>query len=164
MALTVLDAFENYEGLLDRSKHEDKIEDFKFWVEICVILGVETIQIPATFEEANITSGDEKLIINDLREVADIGLSVIPPIKIAYEPLGWSTHVKTWEYALELIKKVDRVNIGLCLDTFHIASLLSHSPETSTGLREGGEEALKQSLKVGVILSHHSILTHNTSL
>lgn len=68
--------------------------------------------------------------------------------QIAYEPMGWCTHVKTWEVALELIKKVDRPNIGLCLDTFHIASYLLHSPETADGLRDGGEAALKDSLDV----------------
>jgi hypothetical protein len=75
-------------------------------------------------------------------------------VQIAYEPMGWCTYVKTWETALELIEKVDRPNIGLCLDTFHIASLLSHSPETKDGLREGGEAALKDSLEV----STHSLL------
>lgn len=44
---------------------------------------------------------------------------------------------------------MDRANLGLCLDSFHIASLLSHSPETTNGLREGGEAALKASLDVG---------------
>lgn len=62
--------------------------------------------------------------------------------------MGWSTHVKSWETALEIIHKVDRPNIGLCLDTFHIASLISHSPETNNGVRAGGHKALKESLEV----------------
>ena len=67
--------------------------------------------------------------------------------------MGWCTHVRTWEVALELIKKVDQPNIGLCLDAFHIASYLSHSPETTSGLRDGGEAALKDSLEVSATFS-----------
>lgn len=81
--------------------------------------------------------------------------------QIAYEPLGWSTHVKTWELALDIIHRVERPNIGLCLDTFHIVSLLSHSPETVDGLREGGEAALQASLDVRWSLSH--LLRKNTN-
>jgi hypothetical protein len=78
----VLDAFEGYEGLLDRTRHDEKIEEFKFWVELCGILGIEQIQIPATFDPADVASGDLDLIVADLREVADIGLSVSPPVKV----------------------------------------------------------------------------------
>lgn len=90
LALAVLDAFEGYEGLLDRTKHAEKIEDFKFWVELCGILGVECIQIPATFGSAETTSGDEKVIIDDLREVADIGLSVVPNVKVSLPTATYS--------------------------------------------------------------------------
>ncbi|PWN36980.1 xylose isomerase-like protein [Meira miltonrushii] len=147
LVLTVLDAFENYEGLIDRSKHVEQFEDFQFWIELCGIMGIEYIQIPASFQPTDLLSKDEDLIIEDLRKVADAGLSVIPPVKIAYEPLGWSTYIKTWEQGLEIVKKVNRSNFGLCLDTFHIASLLSHSPETKDGLREGGDIVLKESLE-----------------
>ncbi|ORY90314.1 xylose isomerase-like protein [Leucosporidium creatinivorum] len=146
LVCVALDAFEGYEGLIDRARHDEKIKEFKFWIELCGILGIEQIQIPATYDPLDVASGDLDLIVADLREVSDIGLSVSPPIKIAYEPLGWSTHVKTWELALDIIHRVERPNIGLCLDTFHIVSLLSHSPETVDGLREGGEAALQASL------------------
>lgn len=56
--------------------------------------------------------------------------------------------MNSWEYAYELVKEVNRPNFGLCLDTFHIASYLSHSPETKDGLRKGGEASLRESLEV----------------
>lgn len=83
LTLSVLDAFEGYEGLIDLNKHAEKIEAFKYWIELCGILGIEYIQIPATFEPADTASGDEYVIIKDLREVADIGLSVIPNVKVS---------------------------------------------------------------------------------
>lgn len=62
--------------------------------------------------------------------------------------MGWCTHVATWEKALDVIREVQRPNIGLCLDTYHIASLLWASPRTEDGLREGGEDALSATLEV----------------
>ncbi|KAM0752621.1 xylose isomerase-like protein [Meredithblackwellia eburnea MCA 4105] len=146
LALMVMDAFEGYEGLKDRKKHDELVEDFKFWVELCGILGIEMIQIPATFHPKEQLSEDLEVHAEDLRKLCDIGLSVTPNIKIAYEPMGWCTYIKSWEQAQALIGKVQRPNIGLCLDTFHIASLLWASPNTKNGLREGGEEELKKSL------------------
>ncbi|GAA6019104.1 hypothetical protein JCM10207_006544 [Rhodosporidiobolus poonsookiae] len=146
LVCVVLDAFEGYEGLIDRKRHEELVDEWRFWVELCGILGIEHIQIPASFAPKEKATGDLDTIVADLQKLADIGLSVTPPVKIAYEPLGWSTYVETWEKALDICHRVQRPNIGLCLDTFHIASLLSHSPETKDGLREGGEAALKASL------------------
>jgi len=85
LALTVLDAFEGYEGLIDRKKHAEKVEFFRFWVEICGILGIEYIQIPATFEPKEVATGEEMVIVEDLRIVADIGLSVTPSVKVGSE-------------------------------------------------------------------------------
>ncbi|BGP37644.1 hypothetical protein JCM10449v2_001561 [Rhodotorula kratochvilovae] len=163
LVCVVLDAFENFEGLLDRERRAQRIEDFRFWVEIAGILGIENIQIPASFEQEDQTTGDIEVIVADLRELADIGLSVSPPVKIAYEPLGWSTYIRTWEQALDVCHRVDRPNIGLCLDTFHIASLLWGSPETENGLREGGDAALKESLERLRKISPADILVYQLS-
>ncbi|GAA6043174.1 hypothetical protein JCM8097_008708 [Rhodosporidiobolus ruineniae] len=162
IVLVVLDAFEGYEGLLDRKRHDELVDEYRFWVELAGIMGIEQIQIPATFEPKEKTAGDIDQIVNDLKELVDIGLSVSPPVKIAYEPLGWSTHVRTWEEALDICHRVGR-GIGLCLDTFHIASLISNSPETEDGLREGGKAALKASLDRLRQVSPDDILVYQIS-
>lgn len=79
----MLDAFENFEGLIDRRSFAAKIEEFRFWVEISTILGIEIIQVPASFEPATVATGDEKQIIFDLQTLADIGLSVVPAINVS---------------------------------------------------------------------------------
>ncbi|GAA6049865.1 hypothetical protein JCM3770_004221 [Rhodotorula araucariae] len=163
LVCVVLDAFEGYEGLVDRARHDELVNEFAFWVELCGILGIEQIQIPASFVPADKATRDVELVVADLRELADIGLSVSPPVKIAYEPLGWSTHIKTWEQALDVCHRVGRLNIGLCLDTFHIASLLWGSPETVGGLREGGDVALKESLDRLRKISPSGILVYQLS-
>jgi 4-hydroxyphenylpyruvate dioxygenase len=41
-------------------------------------------------------------------------------VRIAYEAVSWGTHVNTWEAAWELVKEVGHMNLGICLDTFHV--------------------------------------------
>ncbi|KAM0752618.1 xylose isomerase-like protein [Meredithblackwellia eburnea MCA 4105] len=146
ISFVALDAFDGYEGLKDRQKHSLLIEKFKFWTELCQILGIQLILVPASFSSEEDVTGDADVISSDLRELCDIGLLVSPPIKIAYEALPWSTFVSSWERALEVCKQVGRPNIGVCLDTFHIVSLLWGSPTTENGRREEGEHRLKESL------------------
>jgi len=88
LVCAVLDAFEGYEGLLDRARHAQKIDEFKFWVEIAGILGIEQIQIPAAFNPAEEVSGEHDVIVADLREVCDIGLSVSPAVKVSQTGTG----------------------------------------------------------------------------
>lgn len=73
-------------------------------------------------------------IIQDLRELAD--KLAQHKFRIAYENWCWSTHAMTWKDAWEIVKAVDRPNVGLCLDTFQTAGSEWGDPTTSTGLIE----------------------------
>lgn len=92
LVCAVLDAFEGYEGLLDREQHDRLVDDFKFWVELCGIMGIEMVQVPASFETSEKATDDVDVLVADLRELADIGLSVSPPIKVRL-PLCGPRHV-----------------------------------------------------------------------
>lgn len=83
LVLAVIDAFENYEGLKDRTKHDELFKEFEFWIELCGIMGIEYIQIPATYKSSDAFSGDKNLITKDLRKAAEAGLSVTPPVKVS---------------------------------------------------------------------------------
>ncbi len=39
---------------------------------------------------------------------------------IAYEALAWGQFVATWQDALKMVEKVERMNFGLCWDAFHV--------------------------------------------
>ena len=84
-------------------------------------------------------------MISDLRELADL----LAPhnFRIAYENWCWSTHAPDWKDVWEVAQKVDRPNIGLCLDTFQSAGGEWGDPTTKSGLLEAqktGEEDLQQ--------------------
>ena len=115
-----LQPFLFYEGLIDHKKHDELIEKIKVWFRIVKKLGTTTIQVPANFLPADQLTGDFKIIVDDLRKLADLGLKENPPVRFAYGNLCWSTYPDTWQKAWDVVKRVDRHNFGLCLDTFNI--------------------------------------------
>ena len=143
-----LQPFRDYEGLINRKHHEEKISELKNWLILCKILRTDMIVITSVFPSPLPTAtGDEDRIINDLREVADFGAEGNPPIRFAYEPISWGAHVNTWQHAWRIIQRADRQNLGLCLDTFHVAAKVWADPESINGRRQAAEDALRQDLE-----------------
>jgi 4-hydroxyphenylpyruvate dioxygenase len=145
-----LQPFLFYEGLLDREQHAKLIKKLHLWLDIADALGTSTVQIPSNFLPASQLTGDFDVIVKDLIEVADIGSTRPRPIRFAYENLCWGTHVDTWEAAWEVVRRVDRANFGICLDTFNIAGRVWADPETADGKVEDADRRLKESLKAMV--------------
>ncbi|CAG9936196.1 unnamed protein product [Clonostachys rosea f. rosea IK726] len=136
-----------YEGLKDRAQHDALIEKMKLWLQIVKILKTDIIQIPANFLPADHLIGDFDLIASDLRELADLGATETPVVKFAYENLCWSTHVDTWDKLWDVVKRVDRPNFGVCLDTFNIAGRVWADPASPTGKTPNADAELASSLE-----------------
>jgi 4-hydroxyphenylpyruvate dioxygenase len=128
-----LQPFLFYEGLVDRNEHAAMIGKLHLWFEIVKILGTDVIQIPTQFRRDKGVSGDLETIVADMVEVADLGLKEEPPVKFAYENLAWGTFVDTWEGVWEVVRRVDRWNFGVCLDTFNIVGRVWADPEREDG-------------------------------
>ena len=75
-----------------------------------------------------------------------MGLAANPPIRFAYESLCWSTRVDVWERCWEVVRRVDRPNFGMCLDTFNIAGRIFADPAVANGRTPNAEEAVRQSM------------------
>jgi 4-hydroxyphenylpyruvate dioxygenase len=144
--IVCLQPFSHYEGLLDRSEHDRRLEQLKFWIQLAHELNTDIIQIPASFLPAEQVTEDLELIVSDLREVADMGLRATPPIRFAYEGLCWSTRVDTWERCWEVVQRVDRPNFGMCLDTFNIAGRIYADPAVASGRTQDADEAVRSSI------------------
>jgi sugar phosphate isomerase/epimerase len=87
------------------------------------------------------------LVAEDLGELADILHS--SGQRIAFEFLSWSTAAPTWSNAWEIVKKADRPNLGICIDTFHIVAVEWADPTTTSGQLEdpNAVEKFNMSLK-----------------
>lgn len=126
ISIVCLQPFMHYEGLRDRKRHSQRIEEMKHWIRLAKALRTDIISIPSTSLPEEEVSGDLDLIVSDMREVAD--LAAPENIKIAYEALAWGTYVDTWEQTYEVVQQVGRPNFGICLDTFNIAARVYADP------------------------------------
>lgn len=142
-----LQPFLFYEGLKDRQQHAKLIEKMKLWLQLAQKLDTRTIQIPANFLPADQLTDDIDVIVDDLRQLADMGAAQTPVVRYAYENLCWSTVNDTWEKIWEVVKRVDRPNFGMCLDTFNIAGKVWADPACTTGKTTNADMELKKSLE-----------------
>lgn len=145
LQVVCLQPFMYYEGLVDNHQHQQRVEDLKFWFEICQILNTDLVQIPSNFQ-AEGTTGDIDRIVADLRLAAELGAQQSPPIRIAYEAISWGTHIDTWEQAWDVVTRVNLPNFGLCLDTFHIAGRVWADPTSQNGLSPDSDYELERTL------------------
>jgi len=145
--IIALQPFMHYEGLRDREEHARRIEEMKLWLKLAKILGTNLIQIPSTFLPEDIMTGDMDVIVDDFREVAELGLKEEPVINFAYESLAWGTYCNTWDQCWKVVEQVDMSNFGICLDTYNIAAKVYADPAAPSGKTPNAEVAIKASIQ-----------------
>lgn len=146
LEIICLQPFAHYEGLVDRTEHERRLEKLALWIELAHELDTDIIQIPSNFLPADQVADDLDLIVADLRKVADIGSRQSPPIRFVYESLCWGTRVDVWEKCWEVVQRVNRPNFGICLDTFNIAGRIYADPKSPTGRTADADDAVRLSM------------------
>ncbi|QDS75688.1 hypothetical protein FKW77_007751 [Venturia effusa] len=147
LTIIALQPFMHYEGLRDREEHARRIEEMKSWIEMARILGTDLIEIPSTFVPEDECTGDFNTIVQDLREIADLGLQECPPTRFAYEALAWGTWTSTWEQAYDIVCAVDRPNFGLVMDTFNMAAKIYADPASPTCKTPDADAAIASSIQ-----------------
>jgi 4-hydroxyphenylpyruvate dioxygenase len=136
----------HYEGLLDREEHARQVDSLKMLFQIMRILGADILLIPSNFLQQGI-SGDQEMIVQDLLEIAELGLRETPVVRFAYENLCWGTFVNTWEQAWAIVAAVDKPNFGICLDTFNVGGSQWADPSSPDGKIANADAVLCASLK-----------------
>ena len=91
---------------------------------------------------------DRDLFVKDLRQLSD--MLAEHNFRLAYENWCWSTHAPTWRDVWDIVDKVDRPNIGLCLDTFQTGGYEWADPTTETGLVDKPKEQLEADFKASM--------------
>ncbi|KAI6914593.1 xylose isomerase-like protein [Hortaea werneckii] len=136
-------SFQNFEG--QQTPLHERLQKASEWLAITNALGAAHLQVPSNYDRG--ASGEPNVIRSELQQLADLAKSFNPPIKIAYENLGWGTHCHLWQQALEIVRQVDRENFGLCLDSFHFSVALWADPYSPTGIQPNGDRQLEDSLR-----------------
>ncbi|KAL1680243.1 xylose isomerase-like protein [Schizophyllum commune] len=133
LSILMLQPFANFEGWKEGSEErKDAFECAKGWIRIMQAVGTDMLQVGSTNSEGIDTSPDR--IVEDLRELAD--MLAAHKFRLAYENWCWSTHAPTWRTVWDIVRRVDRPNVGLCLDTFQTAGSEWADPTTASGLIE----------------------------
>lgn len=143
LSILALVPFENFEG--SKTPLQDRLSTAAHWINIAHILRATYIQVPSQYDRNCI--GNEAVIVSELQQLADLASATTPVISIAYEPMSWGIHYPTWESSLRLAELVDRLNFGICLDSFHVITRLWASPFEPSGRYPNGARDLADSLR-----------------
>ncbi len=146
LSVIALRPFLFYE-LVSRNQHAKRMDKLRLWFRLAHILGTDLIQIPSNFLDEIQLSADMRLIVNDLQEVTELGLRETPIIRFAYEAVTWAPNSNTWDRSWEIVRKVNRNNFGLRLDSFNILAGLYGDPISDIGMVPNPDSDVKTSLK-----------------
>jgi sugar phosphate isomerase/epimerase len=152
LTIITLQPLFNFAGVL--TPLETRLDAAREYLRLARAMGTTLIQVPSTYEPNSI--GDEKVVVDELRALADLGVEETPdllesgPIAFAYEALSWGIHHAWLDDAVRIVKLVDRPNFGLCLDTYHVIARVwadPHAPAGGSGIAPGGPAALRATLQ-----------------
>ena len=94
----------------------------------------------------------------DLAELAD--LAARRGFRIGYEALAWGKHVHDWMQAWDLVRRADRPNLGIVLDSFH--AFARKNPIEGIAAIPGDRIALIQAADApGILMDTLSLSRHH---
>ncbi|KKY15807.1 putative 3-dehydroshikimate [Phaeomoniella chlamydospora] len=133
LEIMLMQPFANFEGWERGSKEsEDAFERAAGWINIMKAAGCDTLQVGST-DAPDVTS-DKQQMARDLADLCE--LLADHGLRLAYENWCWATHAPTWSDVWDIVKRVEKPNIGLCLDTFQTAGGEFADPTTESGVIE----------------------------
>ncbi|MHC6177827.1 bifunctional sugar phosphate isomerase/epimerase/4-hydroxyphenylpyruvate dioxygenase family protein [Glutamicibacter sp. X7] len=117
LTLDLFQPFRDFEGVTE-SLLLGNLRRAEAKFQLMQSLGMDLILLCSNVGTATIN--DDDLFVEQLRRLAELAEKY--QIRIAYEALAWGTFVNTYQHSWEIVRRVDRSNVGLCIDSFHILS------------------------------------------
>ena len=121
LRVTGFQVLRDFEGLSGHL-HAYKVDVARAMLQMCQALGAKVL-LACSSASAHAT-GDVDLLARDLRKLAMLAVPL--GIRVAYEALSWGRHVNEFPQAWEIVRRADRANLGLALDSYHL--LASETP------------------------------------
>ncbi|KAK4234041.1 xylose isomerase-like protein [Achaetomium macrosporum] len=135
LKVLVLQPFSNFEGWPQGSQqHREAFARAEAWIDIMEAAGTDMLQVGSSDSPDMLRDVDQ--LAADLASLAD--MLAARGFRLAYENWCWATCAPRWKDVWEIVKKADRPNIGLCLDTFQTAGGEWGDPTTKSGRIEAG--------------------------
>ncbi|WP_327036884.1 sugar phosphate isomerase/epimerase and 4-hydroxyphenylpyruvate domain-containing protein [Microbacterium sp. CH12i] len=122
LRIEMFQPFRDVEGTAD-DVFADTLRRAEAKFEIMNRLGTDLMLVCSNVGTATID--DDEIVARQLGELAD--RAAVHGIRLAYEALAWGKYVDDYRRTWEIVKRADRANLGVCLDSFHILSLAHDS-------------------------------------
>jgi len=115
LRVTGFQVLRDFEGLSGHL-HAYKVDIARAMLSMCRALGSKVLLVCST--TSTHATEDSEAFVRDLRKLAM--LAVPMDIRIAYEALSWGRHVNEMPQAWDLVRRADRSNLGLAVDSYHL--------------------------------------------
>ena len=120
LRVTGLQMLHDFEGLAGHL-HDYKVDIAKAMLAMCHALGANVLLVSSS--TSNHASDDRDHLVRDLRKLAMLAVPL--GIKVGYEALSWGRCINDYSKAWDIVEEVDRGNLGLDLDLFHMLAMKS---------------------------------------
>lgn len=108
-------ALRDFEGLSGRFL-DYKIDIAKSMLRMAQQTGADLLLVSSSTSPQ--ASGEIETIVQHLQLLSALATPL--GLRIAYEPLAWGRHINDYPSAWQVIEQVNRENVGLVLDSFHL--------------------------------------------
>ncbi|WP_334121418.1 bifunctional sugar phosphate isomerase/epimerase/4-hydroxyphenylpyruvate dioxygenase family protein [Glutamicibacter sp.] len=117
LSLDLFQPFRDFEGVTEEQLQANLHRaEAKF--QLMQRLGMDLMLLCSNVGTASIN--DDDLFVAQIRQLSDLAAKY--DVRIAYEALAWGKFVDTYQHSWDIVKRVDRANVGICIDSFHILS------------------------------------------
>ncbi|KAL9057935.1 MAG: hypothetical protein Q9162_002062 [Coniocarpon cinnabarinum] len=143
LKILMLQPFANFEGWpVNSPERQAAFARAEGWIRVMQAVGTDMLQVGSTDTPSPPLSDDPNDLSRDLAELADL----LAPhgFRLCYENWCWATHGQTWKQVWQIAQRADRLNIGLCLDTFQEAGAQWADPTKSSGRIQHDDLSAKQ--------------------
>ena len=118
LRVTGFQVLRDFEGLSGHL-HAYKVDIARAMLSMCRALGSKVLLVCST--TSTHAENDSDAFVRDLAKLAM--LAVPFDIRIAYEALSWGRHVNEMPQAWELVRRANRSNLGLAVDSYHMLAM-----------------------------------------
>ena len=115
LRVTGFQVLRDFEGLTGHL-HAYKLDIARAMLTMCRALGSKVLLVCST--TSTHATDDSDAYVRDLAKLAM--LAVPFDIRIAFEALSWGRHVNEMPQAWDLVRRANRANLGLAVDSYHM--------------------------------------------
>lgn len=117
LTVLALQPFRDFEGLPEPERAQ-AFERARRKFELARRLGAEKVLVCSTLAPTSLGGVDR--CAADLAELGELAAGF--GVEVGYEALAWGRHVSDYRDSWEIVRRADRPNVKLILDSFHILS------------------------------------------